>query len=182
MNFYDIGIISFALGLDAFSVAFSLGLSKDTNKKKTVAIIFIFGFFQFLFVTFGGYFGRLFNIYFFHISSRLGGIIILLVGFLMLKDSLSKEKSVSNLNFIIIILLGICVSIDALVIGFTLFSTYSLSILIFENTCVVGIAASLLTAIGLLISKKMRKSLFLKEYANLLGGIILILFGLHMIF
>lgn len=181
MHFYHLSIISVALGLDAFSVAFSLGLNKKTTRRKGLALIIVFGFFQFLFITMGGCFGGLFNMYIFHLSSRLGGIIVLLVGMLMFKEGLSKEEKLSNLNVIIILLLGICVSIDALVIGFTLFSNFNIETLILKNSPVVGLICSLLTAIGLLVSKKMRKSFFANEYANLLGGVILVLFGLKMI-
>lgn len=181
MCFYDLSIISIALGLDAFSIAFSVGLNKKTTKKKALGLIIVFGFFQFLFVTMGGYFGGLFNMYIFHLSSKLGGIIVFLVGMLMFKEGLSKEEKLTNLNLIIIMLLGICVSIDALVIGFTLFSNFNIETLILKNSPVVGLICSLLTAIGLIISKKARKSFFIKEYASLLGGVILLLFGLKMI-
>lgn len=181
MAFYDLSIISIALGLDAFSIAFSVGLNKKTTKKKALILIIVFGFFQFLFVTMGGCFGGLFNMYIFHLSSKLGGIIVFLVGVLMFKEGLSKEEKLTNLNLIIIMLLGICVSIDALVIGFTLFSNFNIETLILKNSPVVGLICSLLTAIGLMISKKARKSFFIKEYASLLGGVILLLFGLKMI-
>ncbi|MFA5523907.1 MAG: manganese efflux pump [Tissierellales bacterium] len=181
MHFYNLAIISIALGLDAFSIAFSVGLNKKTTKKKALMAIMIFGFFQFLFVTAGGCFGGLFNMYIFHLSSKLGGIIVLLVGMLMLREGLSEEEKLNNLNFAIIVLLGICVSIDALVIGFTLFSNINMKTLMLKNSIVVGLTASLLTAGGLIFSKKMRKNNFLKNYATLIGGVILILFGLKMI-
>lgn len=180
MCFHKLLIISLALGLDSFSIAFSVGLNNKTNKKNAFTLIIAFGFFQFLFATLGGYFGGLFNVYIFHLSSRLGGIIVFLVGILMFKEGLSKEETVSNLSFIIIILLGICVSIDALVIGFTIFNSISIESLVFKNTSVVGLISSFLTAIGLIISKKIRKNFILKEYATLIGGIILIIFGIKM--
>lgn len=181
MHFYNLAIISVALGLDAFSIAFSVGLNKRTTRKKALITIIVFGFFQFLFVTIGGCFGGLFNMYIFHLSSKLGGIIVFLVGMLMFREGLSEEEKLSNLNFMIIVLLGICVSIDALVIGFTLFSDFNIETLILKNSSVVGLIASLLTAIGLIFSKKARKNYFLKNYATLIGGVILILFGIKMV-
>ncbi|SDY93982.1 Putative Mn2+ efflux pump MntP [Proteiniborus ethanoligenes] len=181
MCFYDLSIISIALGLDAFSMAFSVGLSNKINRKKALITIVIFGFFQFLFATMGGYLGGYFNMYIFHLSSKLGGVIVLLVGLLMFKEGLSKEDNLKDLNFFIIMILGICVSIDALVIGFTLFCNMSLENLILKSSSIVGIICSFLTATGFLISKKIRRNSFLKEYANLLGGLMLIFFGLKMI-
>lgn len=181
MCFYDLGIISVALGLDAFSMAFSIGLSNKINRKKAFISILVFGFFQFLFATIGGCLGGYFNMYIFHLSSRLGGLIVLLVGLLMFMEGLKKTDTFKNLNYFIILILGICVSIDALVIGFTLFCNFSLETLMLRNSSVIGIICSLLTAIGFIISRKIRKSSKYKEYASLLGGIILILFGLKMI-
>lgn len=181
MHFYNLAIIAVALGLDAFSIAFSIGLNKKTNKRKALIVVAVFGFFQFLFATMGGCFGGLFNMYIFHLSSRLGGIIVFLVGILMLKEGLSKDEKLDNFNFIIIVLLGMCVSIDALVIGFTLFSDFNIETLIVKKTSVVGLICSFLTAIGLIISKKARKNFFLNEYAPLFGGIILMLFGIKMV-
>ena len=181
MHFYDLAIVSIALGLDAFSIAFSVGLNKKTTKRKALAIVIVFGFFQFLFAAAGGCFGGLFNMYIFHLSSRLGGIIVFLVGILAFKEGLSEEEKFGSINLIIIILLGMCVSVDALVIGFTLFNKFSFETLIFKNSSVVGLIASMLTAIGLVISKKARTNLFLKKYATLIGGIILMLFGIKMI-
>lgn len=181
MSFYELSIISIALGLDSFSVAFSVGLNNKTTKRKGFAIIIAFGFFQFLFVALGGLFGGLFNMYVFHLSCRLGGIIVFLVGMLMFKEGLSKEEKVNNLNLIIIMLLGICVSIDAFVIGFTLFSNFSIKILLLKNSPIVGLISSFLSALGLIISRKARKNFFINEYASLLGGVILMLFGLKMI-
>ncbi len=181
MHFYNLAIIAVALGLDAFSIAFSIGLNKKTNRRKALIIVIVFGFFQFLFVTMGGCLGSFFNMYIFHLSSKLGGIIVFLVGLLMFKEGLSKEEKLDNFNFIIIVLLGMCVSIDALVIGFTLFSGFNIQTLIVKNSSIVGLMCSLLTAIGLIISKKARKNFFLKEYATLFGGIILMLFGIRMV-
>lgn len=180
MHFYKLAIIALALGMDAFSIAFSIGLSKKTNKKKALMVIIVFGFFQFLFSTIGGCFGGLFNMYIFHLSSRLGGIIVFLVGILMFKEGLDKEERLDNFNIIIIVLLGMCVSIDALVIGFTLFCDFNIETLIIKNTSIVGLISSLLSAIGLIISRKARKNFFLQEYAALFGGIILMLFGIRM--
>lgn len=106
--------------------------------------------------------------YIFHLSSRLGGIIVFLVGILMFKEGLSKEEKLDSFNFIIIVLLGMCVSIDALVIGFTLFSDFNIETLIIKNSSVVGLVCSLLTAIGLIISRKARKNFFINECATLL--------------
>jgi len=182
MSYIDLSMLSVALGLDAFGVAISLGLDKRMTKRKALAFIFSFGFFQFLFASIGGIIGNMFNKYIFNLPSVVGGIIILLVGILMLKEGLSKEEKIIELNFFMIILLGICVSIDALVIGFSAFDHYSIIKLIFNYTSIIGIVTSALTLSAFIICKNMRKNNFIKKYSDFLGASILIIFGLKMIF
>jgi len=178
----ELGIVSMALGLDAFGVAFSLGLDKRINRSRAFAFILSFGFFQFLFVCLGGLGGNLFNKYIFNLPSLVGGIIILLVGILMFREGLSKEDRIDTINFMLIIVLGICVSIDALIIGFSTFDAFDFKIILFENSVVVGIVTSCLTLLAFAVSRKIRRIHFIKKYADFLGGIILMLFGIKMIF
>ena len=182
MSCVDLSIISLALGLDAFGVALSIGLDKRITRKKAMAFIISFGFFQFLFASIGGIMGNIFNRYIFHLPSVIGGIIILLVGFLMFREGLSNQGKFIKLNCFMIILLGICVSIDALVVGFSILNNFNIIELILNNTALIGIITSFLTLNAFIVSRKAKKYEFIKKYADFLAGIILILFGLRMIF
>ncbi|MGF7060113.1 manganese efflux pump MntP family protein [Brassicibacter mesophilus] len=181
MSFIDLSMISIALGLDAFGVALSIGLDKKITRKKAMAFIISFGFFQFLFASIGGITGNMFNKYIFHLPSVIGGIIILLVGLLMFREGSSNQGKIIKMNCFMIILLGICVSIDALVVGFSTFNDFNISELILNNTVVIGIITSFLTLNAFVISRKAKKNEFIKKYADFLAGIILIIFGLKMI-
>lgn len=181
MGLVEVSVIAVALGLDAFGVALSLGLDKRITKRLAILFVLSFGFFQFLFVLIGGLAGNLFNTYIFCIPNIVGGTIILLVGILMLKEGLSNEEKIPKLHFMLVLLLGICVSIDALVVGFSSFNIFYLKEILLKNSIIVGIITSSLTAFSFLLSKHIRKVNFVKEYAELLGGTILILFGLKMI-
>lgn len=181
MSLYEIGAIAMALGLDAFGVGLSLGLDRRITKKLALMFVLSFGFFQYLFVFFGGIAGNLFNTYIFMIPNAIGGVIILLVGILMFKEGLSKDESLPEIQLILVFMLGICVSIDALVVGFSSFNIFHLSKILFQNSIIVGVVTCSLTALAFIISKHIRKVNFVREYAELLGGVILILFGLKMI-
>ncbi|KNF08083.1 putative membrane protein [Gottschalkia purinilytica] len=181
MSIIDLSLVSFALALDAFGVAISVGLDKNINKRIALAFVFSFGFFQFLFASMGGICGSLFNTYVFQLPSKIGGIIILLVGVLMFKEGFSEEKEVKKLNIFLVLLLGICVSIDALVVGFSTFNNIDFKSLIFKNTIFIGMTSSFLTVVAFMISKKIKKNKFINEYMDFLGGLILIIFGLKMI-
>jgi len=181
MSYIEVVIISIALGLDAFGVAVSLGLDRRINVRKALIFVFSFSFFQFLLVFSGGIGGNLFNKYIFTLPSVIGGIIILLVGILMVKDAFSEEKLVTKINWFVYIFLGLCVSVDAFVVGFSSFNELDDVFLLFDNSVIVGIITALLTILAFAISKKIRGMKFIKEYSDLLGGIILILFGIKMI-
>ncbi len=181
MSLYEIGAIAMALGLDAFGVGLSLGLDRRITKKLALMFVLSFGFFQYLFVFLGGIAGNLFNTYIFIIPNAIGGIIILLVGILMFKEGLSSNESLPKIEIILVFMLGICVSIDALVVGFSSFNIFHLTKVLFKNSVIVGAVTCSLTALSFIISKHIRKVSFVKEYAELLGGVILILFGLKMI-
>lgn len=178
-------LIPIALALDAFGISLSLGFSNKYRFKQLMMFCLSFGFFQFLFSFFGGIFGDLVNSYILTIPKVFGGIVILIVGIMMFKEAFLNNKDEEELEKKLFnnlyITLGISVSIDALVVGFTAYNIYNFK-LIFLNTLLVGIVTLLLCVFAVLLSMYLRKVKFIARYADFLGGIILILFGLKMIF
>lgn len=181
-------LIPIALALDAFGVSFSLGFSNKYKFKQLIFFCLSFGFFQFLFSFVGGIFGDLVNSYILAIPKVFGGVIILIVGILMLKEAFSKSNEEENEEISkkklfnnLYITLGISVSIDALIVGFTAYNSYSLGI-IFLNTILVGVVTLIICLFAILLSTYLKKVSLISKYADFLGGVILILFGVRMIF
>lgn len=179
-------LIPIALSLDAFGVSLSLGFSNKYKFKQLMLFCLSFGFFQFLFSFIGGMFGEVVNSYILTIPKFFGGIVILFVGIMMLKNAFLKEdnddEEKSNKFFTnLYITLGISVSIDALVVGFTAYNSYNINLIIL-NTLLVGLVTLIFCIIAVLLSSYLRNINFIGKYADFLGGIILILFGLKMIF
>ena len=181
MSFIDLVLISLALSCDAFGVALSLGLNCIIKNAQTMIISSLFGFFQFLFVFLGGLFGYLFNEYIFSLPSIFGGIIILIVGMIMFKEGFSNNEISTKINLSIIILLSICVSIDALMIGFSTFSNLNFKLL-FSNSLFVGITTFFMSLTALFISKNIKKIKLQSNIFNLLASILLIFLGIKIIF
>lgn len=181
-------LIPVALALDAFGVALSLGFSNKYKLRQLLVFCLSFGFFQFLLSFLGGVFGDLVNSYILSIPKVFGGMVILIVGIFMFKEAFhkndnedkrdSKEKKIFNNLYIT---LGISVSIDALVVGFTAYNLHNIS-LIFLNTLLVGVVTLILSIFSLVLSTHLKKIHFITKYADFLGGVLLILFGLKMIF
>lgn len=181
----EILFIPVALALDAFGVALSLGFSNKHKFKQLMLFCLSFGFFQFLFSFLGGIFGDVINSYILTIPKVFGGIVILIVGILMFKEALGhcdeddyEDKKLFNNLYIT---LGISVSIDALVVGFTAYNLHNFR-LIFLNTLLVGIVTLILSLFAVFLSAHLKKIKIITKYADFLGGVLLILFGLKMIF
>lgn len=182
MDIYSLFIIALALSLDAFGVAISIGICRCMKRGNKIKFCFSFGFFQFLFSLLGSYLGLLFNTYIASVPKIIGGVIISVVGVLMIKDGFEKKSENLLLNPKIYIILGASVSIDALVIGFTVFNNISNHAEIFAQTLFIGFVSGCMSCIGFIISRYLRKIEVVTKYANFVGGMILLLFGLKMMF
>lgn len=182
MTLKDVILIGIALAMDAFGLTISLGINPSLYKNDKVKFILSFSFFQFLFLFTGGAFGLIFSTYIARVPNKIGGIIVAIIGIIMIFSALNGEDK-DDLILIkkaMYILLGISVSIDALLIGFTAFSNFKL-ILLGVNSILVGLITLLLCTIGFFICRYMRKINFICKYADILGGLILILLGIEMI-
>lgn len=181
MTVINIVVISIALALDASGIALSLGIDRRIQNKDILFFVFTFGFFQGLFAFIGGFLGCLFNFYVFSLPSMIGGIVMSLVGVLMIKEGFTEETKIDKFTFFMKILIGISVSIDAFVVGFSTFNDISSLSIIINYSIIIGLITSFMTSLSFNISRKISKIKFIREYANFLGGIILILFGIKMI-
>ena len=178
-------LIPIALGLDAFGVALGLGFDKTCKRINKIIFCISAAIFQALFVFIGAFGGNLFNSYIVTMPKLIGGIVLLIVGAMMLYEALSKKsedtkiKDSSKAGFYI--LLGICVSIDALIIGFTIYSDlYFMEML--SKTFIVGLVTFILCVAAIYSCRFLKKVEIINKYADLLAGIILIIFALKMIF
>lgn len=182
MKLYDLLMISLALSLDAFGVAISVGLDDEVRLKNKLLFSVSFGFFQFLFALIGAYSGILFNTYIAAVPKVIGGMLISIVGVLMVKEGLNSKKEDILLNAKMYFVLGVSVSIDAMVIGFTAFNGVESNILRLNYTMLIGGVTFIISAVGFIIAKYLRRIEVVSMYADYLGGIILIFFGIKMMF
>ena len=182
MGVLSVIIIGIALSMDAFGVSLGVGVSTQVKRKSKIGYIISFGFFQFLFTFIGGILGYLFDTYIASIPTIAGGIVITIVGVLMIIDGLkTKEDSILCKNSMILIL-GISVSIDALVIGFTAFHFVGSVLIMLLYSLIIGLITLLCCTIAFFICRYIRKINFISKYADLFGGIALIILAVKMIF
>ena len=184
MNLKDIIIVGVALTMDAVGVSISIGVNSAINKKNKIEFIISFAFFQFLFFFLGKISGNLFETYITAIPNVIGGIAIAIVGILMISDGFENKENDERmlLKKGVALILGVSVSIDAFVIGFTGFGYISSIIRIIFECSIVGFITLILCTFAFFLCRYIRKVEFISKYADFFGGVTLIIFAIKMIF
>ncbi len=183
MELKDVILIGIAMSMDALGLTVSLGINPYLVKRNKIRFILSFAFFQFVFLFLGGITGRFFDTYIISIPSSIGGIIISFIGLIMIVSAFKnsdKDDSILIKKSMYIIL-GMSVSVDALVVGFTAFYEVN-QILIFVDAVLVGLITLFLCTTGFFLCRYARRVDFICKYADILGGLILLGLGLEMIF
>lgn len=175
-------IIALALAMDAFGVALSIGINCSVKRNNKLYFALSFGFFQFLLALIGAICGYIFDNYVATIPNILGGGVIAVVGVLMIKEGMEHKDECILLNPKMYLILGVSVSIDALVVGFTALHDTLDPVVLLINTSIIGVITFILCIISFYFSRYAKKISFVAKYADYLGGIILIFFGLRMMF
>lgn len=184
MNLKDIIIVGVALAMDAVGVTISIGLNSNVKRHNKIAFIMSFAIFQFLFFFLGGIGGHLFETYITTIPNIVGGIAIAIVGAMMIKEGFedSGKDEMLILKSGMVLILGISVSIDAFVVGFTAFNYISNIGRLIGNSTIIGAITLILCTFAFYLCRYIRKIKFISQYADFFGGITLIIFSIKMIF
>lgn len=182
MSIYYVVIIGIALAMDAFGVSVGVGLNPILKRNNKLKFILAFAFFQFFFTFIGGVAGHLFDVYITNIPSLAGGIVMCMVGVVMIIDGLKEKESDLLIKDSTCIILGVSVSIDALVIGFTTFCKLGSMLVLVVDSMLIGLITLFLSTVAFFICRYIQKVRFIRQYADFLGGIALIIFGIKVIF
>lgn len=194
MNLLSLILTAFGLSMDAFAVSITNGLrmKKITNKNAAKIAIYMGGF-QGLMPVIGWALGLGFKDYITSIDHWIALVLLSLIGGKMIYEAIqdkrhpeesceeqeqgddsSKESDDGVVSNKELLLLAIATSIDALAVGV---SFAFLNISIISSASIIAIITFLMCFIGVKIGKKC--GCFLKDKAEIIGGIILILIGLN---
>lgn len=184
MNFVTIFITAMALAMDAFAVAVSKGMTlKNLSKKICIKIALAFGIFQGIMPLLGWLLGISFESY---IKSLDHWIALILLGFLgirMIMEFIESRKNNKEDSYIVkeeelsnkeLFMLSIATSIDALAVGIS-FAFLNVNITLASFT--ICIITFLVCLVGVYLGKKIGD--VFSSYAELLGGIVLIIIGIN---
>ncbi|WP_062110694.1 manganese efflux pump MntP [Bacillus niameyensis] len=168
--------MAFAVGMDAFSISLGMGVYK-IRLRRMFYIGLVVGLFHLLMPLVGILMGHLLSGTFGQITIYVGGILLVIIGMQMAFSSFRKEEDT------VIIPTGWGLFLFSLLVSIDSFSA-GLSLGIFGVKAAIAVicfaAVSIfLTWSGLLIGRKIQS--MLGAYAELLGGVILISFGIKLL-
>ena len=188
MNFIALIFTAFALSMDAFAVSITKGMTiKNLKKSTALKMALAFGVFQGAMPFLGWALGISFESYIKSIDHWIAFILLGFIGFNMIKGFFDdrKEENASELEFSAttdvddlsnkeIIMLAVATSIDALAVGI---SFAFLNVSIIPAASIICIITFLVCVVGVFVGNKVGD--IFNGYAELVGGIILILIGFN---
>lgn len=185
MHWAELIAIAIALAVDAFAVAIAAGVRlKGANRRQTFRLAWHFGFFQAAMLILGWLAGDAIKSYLESYAHWLAFALLLWVGVRMIMGAIKhptrdeQAEGYDPTKGVSLIMLAIATSIDALAVGLSL---SVLNHLIWFPAFVIGITAALFTLAGLQIGKVIGNTSSLGKYAEIGGGVVLILIGINVI-
>ena len=172
-------MIAVGLAMDAFAVSVTAGISiKKIYLQHALRIALYFGFFQAVMPVAGWFLGFSFIGLVQYVSHWIAFLILILIGTKMIIDS-SKDCEVQKKDYtchITLLVLAITTSIDAFSVGIS-FSMIRLNVIM--PVIIIGIITFMISLAGVYLGKV--AGCFLKGYAEIAGGVLLILIGIKII-
>jgi putative Mn2+ efflux pump MntP len=183
MRFPLILAIALALAMDAFAVSVGLSLSREgLTEKQTSRIAIYFGFFQFMMTVIGWLAGQSVLRYIQAVDHWIAFVLLSFIGGKMIYESFSSQKRLERKDSdptkgLSLLMLSVATSIDALAVGLSLAFIH---VNILYPAAVIGAVTFLLTIAGVKTSGLLGQ--WLGKRAGLLGGLILILIGIKILY
>ncbi|WP_096203039.1 manganese efflux pump MntP [Bacillus sp. FJAT-45350] len=171
-------IMATALGMDAFSIALGMGMI-GLRYRQIFQIGITIGAFHIIMPLLGIVAGKLLSNYFGVLATIIGGGLLLLIGLQMIYSSLrGDEDGETKLAPIGIglFLFAISVSLDSFSAGLSLGMLGAKTVI---TVVAFGVMSMILSWIGLIMGKKFKG--VIGSYGELLGGCILIAFGVKLL-
>lgn len=154
MGFFTLIILAVALGTDAFSLCLGIGMT-GVNRRQAITITVTVLIFHVVMPLVGWYIGELAGALFGRVASFIGAALLIYLGLHMIWDSRGQgQKAGAKISFNAcgLILLGACVSMDALSVGFTLGAQH---VELLRTAATIGLVAGIMTAAGLVCGRFM---------------------------
>jgi len=172
-------IIALGLAMDAFAVSITSGFAiKKLKPWHVIKIALFFGFFQGIMPVIGWYMGLSFRAYIVDYDHWIAFGLLGIIGGKMIYESFQEEEDKKNpLNNLVLLILAIATSIDALAVGL---SFSFLNIEIGFPALVIGIVTFFFSSIGVYLGHCFGN--YFGKRMELIGGLVLIAIGFKILF
>ena len=175
-----IALVGLSVGLDNFAASIAIGLGK-TNKLSKLQSALIFGLFETAMTVLGLYLGKDVSSYLGTNANLIGGGLLCATGLYLTIGAVlhvdDKGAEFASKSRYKLILTAISLSIDNLIVGFSL-GTRIVSLWL--SIIILAIMSVSLSLLGLEVGSRVGKRF--EEYSEIISGVILILLGLAIIF
>ena len=192
MSVWEIAVLGIGLSMDAFAVAVCKGMSmKRFSMRNAVIIAFAFGFFQAMMPFIGWILGTSFAEYIEAFDHWIAFVLLSVIGVKMILDAVKdlkehKEPEEFSLKPLQLLILAVATSIDALAVGLS-FAFLNMQAGASESDpgiwisiLIIGCITFMLSFAGVYVG--CRFGVALESKAQFVGGGILILIGLKILF
>lgn len=181
MNLITIIVIAVGLAMDAFAVSVVSGsVYKQLKIRHIFRMAIFFGGFQAIMPLIGSMAGISLKEYVANYDHWIASTLLSAVGAKMIYESFkitSAEENFNPENILVLLVLSIATSIDALVVGITL---SFLRISIVTAVIIIGLVTFILSYLGVLIGKRFGH--FFENKIEAIGGVVLIGLGVKILF
>ncbi len=180
MSLFSVFLIGVSLSMDAFAVSIAKGMCAKNNRLRcAMTLAFWFGLFQAGMPLIGWLSGSLFESFITSIDHWIAFLLLGIIGLNMIRDALKEEdedEQACNLALSHVLLLALATSIDAFAVGIT-FAFLKVDILV--SVLMIGVTTFVLCFFAVYLGSSLGS--FLKRYAGIFGGGMLILIGLKIL-
>lgn len=170
--------------MDAFAVAVAVGIRlKKVDARQMFRLSWHFGLFQAMMPVIGWFIGVKVRFFVDTFDHWIAFGLLSMVGGKMLWDAFSGDDEEADdapdpTRSMSLVVLSVATSIDAMAVGF---SMSVLDVSIAFPAIIIGITASLFTLVGMQIGSRFASSSRLSHWAEVLGGVVLFVIGLHIL-
>jgi putative Mn2+ efflux pump MntP len=169
--------------MDAFAVSIAAGVTlKQINFRQNFRLAWHFGFFQAMMPILGWSAGLYIRSWIENYDHWVAFGLLTFVAQGMLREASPKEKEEEErkdpTRGVTMVMLSVATSIDALAVGLSL---SMLKVTIWTPALIIGLVAGAFTTVGMHLGKKIGTSTNLDRYAEIVGGIILLLIGFNIL-
>jgi len=182
MDPIEIFIIAVALAVDAFAVALAAGVSMcNVGYRQTFRLAWHFGLFQAGMNVLGWAAGLTVRSLIESVDHWIAFGLLAFIGIRMIREAMADDdsrKATDPTRGKMLVLLSVATSIDSLAVGLS-FSFLHISI--WMPALVIGVVATILTAVGLHLGCLVGAKSRLGSRAEIMGGLVLVAIGINIL-